>query len=314
MKNKTDNHIIFLSYGDPFYLPYVLSQCKAYHPYDHVHLIGDSSNKGYAGIEHHLISDYENSAKEFAKHYVHLSTNNEKFERFCFDRFFIIKEFIIKNNIKECIIIDTDVLVYGNLFDDFPFFDNYDCTLYLYEKNLVASPGLSFVKNTKCIDDLCRFMLELYKERNSIFDLLSNHFNHRQSKGLQGGACDMNVFYYFYKNNTVKVFDLFEVLPNNHYYDISFIDLETVKYTFEGTPETGKKVIFKNKIPYGIIHGRKEMIKYQVLHFQGWQKELIPRFTTRKGRFFLYNMIWIPVKNFIAAMLRGQWSLYFNFK
>lgn len=297
--------IIFLSFGNPYYLPYVLSQCKSTNRNSTIHLLGDHLNMGYKGVNHHYIKDYQKQAKEFEKHYTHLSTNNKKFECFCFQRWFIINSFLSENNIKEAIVLDTDILVYDNIVDDMVFFEEFDMTLYEHKEGLAASPGMSFIKNTKILDAFCDFTLDSFKQKDSYFSQANKHFEYLQSQNRDGGVCDMTYFYFFYLQNQERIFDLHRVLPNNHYYDVNFKATKTPKIEIKKNENNGKLIEWSNNKPYGYLTN-EDKIKYMVFHFQGPQKELIPRMVSQKGVYYWYNLKFIPFKNKVRALLNSR--------
>lgn len=295
--------IIFLSYGNPDYLKYVLTQCAETNKDANIHLLGDKSNYGYKGITHHLIDDYKQSGEAFTKEYIHLSTNIEKFERFCFERWFYINEFIKKQNIKQAIIIDSDVLLYDEVASDMDFFSKYDMSLYFNESAFTASAGQTFVYDTKIIDDFCNFLLTSYKEKDQFFDKAKQHYTKLQSASRTGGVCDMTYFYFFYLENEHRILDLHTPLPNNNYYDLSFITSETPKVDFKKNKQGMKHIEWEGKIPYGYLVPSNQKIKFQCLHFQGDQKQYIPEMINRKGLFYIYNLKYLPLKNKIKSLL-----------
>ena len=65
-----------------------------------VFLLGDDGNKSYCPDNHVSIFDYYEGATEFEKLYRHLSTNDLTVELFCFSRWFIMRDFLRKNNMK----------------------------------------------------------------------------------------------------------------------------------------------------------------------------------------------------------------------
>lgn len=77
--------IFYVHQGNPFYLKYSLAQTKTLFPQARIILLGDKLNQESAVFaEHHLLKEYESSAQDFSKHYVHLSPNSVEFELFCF--------------------------------------------------------------------------------------------------------------------------------------------------------------------------------------------------------------------------------------
>jgi hypothetical protein len=97
--------VIFVHIGSAEYLEYILRLTKKTNP-GRVILLGDESNKDIAienNVEHHLVSDYNETIP-----YYHVSVNVEKYEKFCFERWFVIKNFIIKHGITHFVHSDSD--------------------------------------------------------------------------------------------------------------------------------------------------------------------------------------------------------------
>ena len=86
--------IIFIHKGDSFYLKYALENAKKFNPESRVILIGDKVTEYPKFVEYHEMYDYSSSALKFKKVYKHMSTNTEAIERFCFERWFILNEFL----------------------------------------------------------------------------------------------------------------------------------------------------------------------------------------------------------------------------
>ena len=89
--------IIVLHKGSSDYLKICLAQAKFSNPNSRIILLGDETNETLAkqvGAEHYLICNYFSKALEFEKIYKHYSTNSYNFELFCFQRWFVVDEFI----------------------------------------------------------------------------------------------------------------------------------------------------------------------------------------------------------------------------
>ena len=108
--------IIVLHQGNHDYLRICLEQAKFTNPNSRIILLGDKKAQSVAPdyVEFYDTKDYFNTAKEFSKVYKHHSTNYYEFELFCIQRWFIVNEFIQKNNIEYFLHLDSDVLLYAD--------------------------------------------------------------------------------------------------------------------------------------------------------------------------------------------------------
>ena len=61
------------------------------------------------------IRDYCQSAVAFEKAYVHSSVNPELFERTCFTRWFVMREFVRRHVIGRFCVFDTDVMLFSSV-------------------------------------------------------------------------------------------------------------------------------------------------------------------------------------------------------
>ena len=108
--------LIFTHKGSSDYLWYCLEQAKISCPDCRIILLGDDANKtDNPNIEHYLITDVMQSADDFEKVYRHQSSNPYWYALICFQRWFIIRDFVEKNNISRFYGCDTDIMIYDDL-------------------------------------------------------------------------------------------------------------------------------------------------------------------------------------------------------
>ncbi|RCW50892.1 hypothetical protein [Paenibacillus prosopidis] len=109
--------ILFFHWSDDYYLEHVLKQAKMASPASDVILIGNHNNSKYAtdGIKHAMIHNYYQGAAEFERVYKHMTPNEYFYNRFCFQRWFILRDYMRAHHITECWVLDTDVMLYVDL-------------------------------------------------------------------------------------------------------------------------------------------------------------------------------------------------------
>ena len=88
--------IIFVHTGNSNIISYALNQARKFNPDSEIILLGDESNSWVQkhGFRHFNVSDYYGMAEKFNDVYVHMSPNPIGYERFCFQRWMVIKEFL----------------------------------------------------------------------------------------------------------------------------------------------------------------------------------------------------------------------------
>jgi hypothetical protein len=99
-------YIIFVHSGFNEYLLYTISITKHYNKDNKIILLGDDHNKRIAnqlGIDFFHYADY---TEEFP--YYHVSVNGRQYEKFCFERWFIIYNFLRKHRIEKFVHSDSD--------------------------------------------------------------------------------------------------------------------------------------------------------------------------------------------------------------
>lgn len=109
--------IIFIHRTDNDYLHYILQQAKLANPQSDVILIGSQQNSKYAtaGVKHAMIRDYFTGSEEFAKVYKHMSPCEYYYNLFCFQRWFVLRDYMRQNRIDTCWVIDSDIMVYADM-------------------------------------------------------------------------------------------------------------------------------------------------------------------------------------------------------
>src|SRR4051812_33485586 len=103
--------IVFVHYGNSFYLELAIKQSLQFYKKEEVILLGDKDNKYLSQYCTHKVSNYKSSFKNIYKHY---STNGFDFEFVCFDRWFHLLELMKQNDLKWICYMDSDFMIYQN--------------------------------------------------------------------------------------------------------------------------------------------------------------------------------------------------------
>jgi hypothetical protein len=255
--------IIFIHNGNNSYLKYSLRQAKYFNPESPIHLIGDSKNDKFGFLQHHQIGDYFQEAKKFEAVYKHMSTNAHDIELFCFQRWFILKEFIERNNIDDFLYLDSDILIFCNANEYFRNLGNYEMTV-CNERG----PQYTYIHSAKLLTGFCEFINSMFS-KGPLLDRLASEFEERLKKNLNGGVCDMTAFFEYGKLPTVKMLDL-SIIKNNSAFD------DNISFSQGYEMENGrKKIYWDSDVPYGLHLESKTLIKFNGLHFQGPGKDFI---------------------------------------
>lgn len=123
---KINAPLIFIHYGESFYLKYTLKLAKLFNPEKRVILIGDESNAHYTkfGLEHYLFDNYRDSSEleEFERVYQYLGGTafvqknySDRWTKFNFRKWFVLYNFLIAHNLQKTWILDSDNLIISSL-------------------------------------------------------------------------------------------------------------------------------------------------------------------------------------------------------
>ena len=110
--------IIFIHRSNSDHLKYSLAQAHRSNPQSTIFLLGDPSNDVYNFVEHRPMTEYSRDAAEFQKIYKHYSTHGVDFELICFQRWFILREFLVTYSIPQCLYLDSDIMLYTDVTKD----------------------------------------------------------------------------------------------------------------------------------------------------------------------------------------------------
>lgn len=241
-------------------------------------MLGDESNKYVTefGVTHVMISDYFKDALEFEKNYVHMSPNKIGYECFCFQRWFVLNEYLKSINCSERIVyLDTDVLIYSNLTDyASKYLDDYDVSVCKEQ-----GPQYTFIL-PNVLQDLCDFLMKNYADDQLLSELKKYYHDKFLSKGAYGGICDMTLLEWFVK--TKKFFDT-NIIRDNTIFDNSI-------NASEGFKMRGNiKKVYKDKDGFYGLLSKGEKIYFNGLHFQGAAKRLM-------YKYYIGNLDFVPSK------------------
>ena len=263
--------IVFVHKGNQDYIKYCLLKASETNPQSKIYLIGDNTNKHFDNIAKNVIwkcyDEYtcENRTR-FLNNYVHLISNPADFEIVCIDRWFIINQFLKKENIKNIFASDTDVLIYSDI-DELKnnYFSMCKCTL---TNN--TSGTITFINDQTLLQEYCEFVVDCYEGKEKFFlDAAKSHFMNLRINGRAGGVCDMTWWKLF--KNKLCAGDFGETTSlfadsNGEYSTFDHNINVSHGYQMENNM---KKFIFKNGVPYcyNITHSKE--IRFHAIHFQG---------------------------------------------
>lgn len=266
--------IIFVHRSNSVYLKYTLKQARYFNPGVPIYLIGDTDNDQYNFITHANIDDYYESAREFSKSYVHMSFTPQKFEQFCFERWFIIKDFVTKNNLQQFLCLDSDVLLFCTSDEVHNKYNSYSFTI-----RGSCGAGLNYFSSIKALQEFCEYTAGHYTNHEHFHTLELNWAGYQERK--HGGVCDMLLLALYLEENKEKIGDVGKI-ENNELFEYCNLDLF----------QNNEKLIYKNRIPYVLKKETGTWVKLKAFHINA-EKDKIYRYYTAGGLYTERLKDWI---------------------
>lgn len=246
--------------NDRYYLIHTLAQAKASNPRSPIHMLCDMPVYFDQFAQRHSWLKYSSSAQRFADIYVHLSPLAPWYDLACIQRWFILRDFCVMNDISSAIYVESDVL----LFSDFSSIQEDFAQFSMSLSHDQACP-LNILPDTKILESFCAFVMNLYQKEN--FDKLRGIYGKIQAGDLPGmvGVSDMTLLHLFHEHikKTGSHFAQLETYSKNGRFDHNI-------NVGEGFLHDGvrKIVTFKDGTPYGYLQSGSR-VRLHTLHFQG---------------------------------------------
>jgi len=259
-ENEVSVPVIFLSktLGSPCsYLHYAMSVASRNN--DSVWLLGDERNKHLAVGKYENIEKYSKSAEEFEKNYVHLSTNSAEVEKFCFSRWFILRDFMIEHGYEQILHLDTDILFFANSTEEAKRFVYLDCAL------TGRTSGHSSYWTLEGLTKFCEYVSSLYNQKDCFeFLRISKEYDLRREFSLDGGVCDMTFLEHYARHKAPHLVGELSILSNHAYYD-HIISADEGFSCSDGR----KQFQYIDGIPHGFHEKTQKLVPFATIHFQG---------------------------------------------
>ncbi len=186
------------------YLRYCIEQAQKYN--EKVVLLGDESNRQWCSDWHHVNEFQSARFDTFAKVFHNFSAYPDSWAVSFFKRFFLIYEYLLKNDYDDCVILDSDILVYVNFSEYAPFADCDTALEIPANQDLGGAPAGNGLRWTACAgisyfkrDALSSFLdycIDMYANH---VDYIEKKWNAHQTYHLPGGVGEMSLLYLWTK-------------------------------------------------------------------------------------------------------------------
>ena len=256
---------------------------------NNVVLIGDQTNsKDIQWVDY--LSCQSDEYNEFSKYYEHMSSNPYKFELICFERYFLTYNYMKKNNLSECVMMDSDVCLYEMITKKL--FENVDLAISIPEQKtkytMSASAHFSYW-TLEAMEAMLGYLTLAYK--NKLADIYEKWEWHKKTN-TPGGICDMTLLYLFAKQYHGSVMNTDERITPL-LFDQVMSDYKNHGIRFVTMKNGHTKAVFKNdlgKVCYKSQNGELYPVLY--IHAQGGDKRYIFAISRKK-----IGTVWMELGN-----------------
>lgn len=260
--------IVFIHAGDQHWLKQTLTQAHASNPQSRVVLIAQERGELPAGIEFEYLGDYFAQAATLKQSYEHFSQYDPAYELFCFQRWFVLRDFMRRHVLERTVYLDSDVLTFSDLSTVGRPFEACDMTL-----SRGHCGHNAYVNNLGVLASFCDFCADfLSQPRAKQIDGVLRDAT-LQSLGLRGE---------FFPLNDMRVLQLFRESSDSMIGDTAIV-LEGVTFDHDMAASQGgfemeqgvKKLSWREGKPYGRLVGTGREVQFATLHFKGGLKPLL---------------------------------------
>ena len=244
-----------------------------------VYLIGDHTNNSFGPhITHVNVESLDSKeAQVFKKYFVNYSTNSAIGEYVCFERFFILREFMKKFGFDKIAYVDSDCVL---LEDISKVAKNIKCAMSM---QIVDNPMhmVSCIHNSILSIELCDTFIKLCKDiyiNQSQKHLIQDKIKFHADTKSPGGVCDMTLCYIITRDRLVE--DIVDTnVPMEYEGEPCVFDHHIgIPYGFEGEDtyimDTTKRLSKKNG-KYYISTKSGKTVRLLSMHFSGRFKQFL---------------------------------------
>lgn len=257
---------------------YLVTTLKQAHQWnERVVLLGGPRVKEYATTAqvgyYDYFTDYYTGVQDFIdNYYTQLSVYTRLYDIAVMERYFVLRDFMLTNDIEMVCNLDSDVMVYCDLSEEarkFPsdMYGAYCIPLEQFKYRMSASAHTAFFSKVGIVK-LCDFITSSYKDPERFVTLQEKWDWHvREKKG--GGVCDMTHLYLFSQEHPTRVYNLIDAVSSDGVFE------HNINVAENGLPEAfrmldgRKEVVWKNGLPYGFSTKLNMLVRFNTLHLQG---------------------------------------------
>lgn len=278
------------------YLRYCIEQTAKYN--EKTVLIGDEYNREWCKEWHHVNEFPSRRFDLFKDVFRNLSTYPDSWAVSFFKRFFLIHEYLVQNSYSDCVILDSDILLYMNLSEYTPF-ASCDTALEIPKnQDLAGAPAGNGLRWTACagisyftkeaLSNFLDYCIDMYTNHS---DILNQKWEAHQKYNLYGGVGEMSLLYLWTKTLPKdRVLNLAKVYKDSVFDANMCISSNYLENEFAYDPLLRiKKLDWIDGRPYCKRLSDQRPVFFCALHFGDISKQYM-------YDFFTYQKITFPVR------------------
>ncbi len=257
-----------------------------------VYLIGDSSVSKLASMSDNVefinIEDYESNQKtiKFKEKFLNFSTRTADEEWMCFERVFIMQDFLIEKGYKQIFHLDSDNVLLKNI-NTFKFENSNAYCIPSFQDNFRMDSSIHCgLLNSDFFTEFEKLYIDIYMTKNG-FNLIEEKINYHKKNNVKGGITDMTLYFLLHKLKKINPQNLMKPLKSNDGEDFIFINnfnLAEGFYDLNNFKMSRKKIkLYNGSSVYDLINSKK--IKIVNIHFQGTLKKDLNKYTKYRLRY-----------------------------
>jgi hypothetical protein len=270
---------LFFHFGKiPDYLVQAIEHARVFNPDAEVFLIADSLQETslldrFKVIKYDIKEFQSDRITRFSKAYRNISSYDERYEKFCFERWFVAEEIRKSAPEKTYVLVDSDVAIFGNvepIVSSLP-----DCPVSLSG----CSPHFSFIRGS--IEGFLDYILEFYSNEQKIDEALNRH---RENLNTDNA-------YNLTDNSFLPSFMQISRDVQNYSLESPQGFIDTNIHVPQGLDYLQLRRRPRKKVFWRVEEGRAipyfkrgdQFVKAFILHFQGPGKRVFKRFNSLDG-------------------------------
>jgi len=264
------------------YKPYVKYSVNLSSKKNFVYVIGSKDLKfleeNNLNVRYVNIDDFalKKEIIEFKNQFINYSTYEDNFAWYCFERIFIIEEFLNEKKIPKVFHIDSDNAVFVDI-NSINFKKDTAYHISQFQDNLNMNASVhSGLLDIKFCNEYNKLFQDIYINKSK-FELIEQKYQYHLQNNLKGGVIDMTLYYLLYNLNLVDVQNLMKPIEDKTGFNNIFINNINLPEGFQSLNnfEMKKKLIkiYNKKYVKDIIND--ELLILASMHFQGTAKKYL---------------------------------------